>query len=47
MVVVNKTDMSVTLTVRILNGTLAPGVWVEMKFTTSDMPSSNTSAMCK
>ena len=48
MVVVNETDMSVTLTVSILNGTLAPGAWVEVEFTTSDMPSYNTSAaMCE
>ena len=39
--------MSAILNVSILNGTLPPGVWVEVEFTTSDMPSSNTSAMCK
>ena len=40
--------MSAVLTVSILNGVqLAPGAWAEVKFTTSDMPYSNTSAMCK
>ena len=39
--------MSVALTVRLLSGTLAPGAWAGVEFTTSDMPSSNTSAVCK
>ena len=48
MVVVNETDMSVTLTVKILSGVLASDAWAEVEFKTSDMPFSNTSAaMCK
>ena len=35
------------LIVKVLSGALAPGEWVELEFTTSDMPSSNTSAVCK
>ena len=43
-VIVNETDMSVALTVRLLSGALAPGAWAEVEFTTSDIPSYNTSA---
>ena len=39
--------MLASLTVRILRGTLAPDAWAEVEFTTSHMPSSNTSAICK
>ena len=46
-VTVNEDDMSATLTVRIISGPLATGDWAELEFITSDMPSSNTSAVCK
>ena len=46
-VTVNEDDMSAALTVRILSGALATGAWAELEFITSDMPSSNTSAVCK
>ena len=37
-------DLSATLTVRILNGSLAPGALAIVEFRTSDVPSS---AVCK
>ena len=48
MVVVNETDLSAALTVRVCSGELAPDTWAEVEFTTSDMPSADTSAaVCK
>ena len=39
--------MLASLTVRILSGALVRDAWAEVEFTTSDMPPSNTSAICK
>ena len=47
MIIVNESDMLASLTVRILSGALAPDAWAEVEFTTSDMPSSPISAICK
>ena len=48
MVVVNESDLSAALTVRVCSGELAPDTWAEVEFTTSDMPSADTSAaVCK
>ena len=43
-IVSREADLSAALTVRILNGSLAPGLWTIVEFRTSDVPSS---AVCK
>ena len=40
-------DTSALLILRIISGVLAPGAWAEVKFSTIDLPSSDTSAVCK